>query len=181
MSDNEFRAKHESNQVSILTLKKEIDDLRFLLNEKSRVNNDYQADIAGNRDQINRKELEITSTQRDIAQKSDNGYQIRKDIDNLNYELSKLKEEKLKDLDEIQRLRELQAYRDRENQDQGAKIRAVDYDLVKASERATELSKLAEQREFDLRRAADALDASQAELARSKDESSRLQGDNLGQ
>ncbi len=101
LADNEFRAKHESNSVTVLSLKKEIDDLRFLLNEKSRVNNDYQSDIAGNRDQINRKELEITGTQRDIAQKSDNGYQIRKDIDNLNYELGKLKEEKLKELDEI--------------------------------------------------------------------------------
>jgi len=28
--------------MSIMSLKKEIDDLRFLLNEKSRVNNDYQ-------------------------------------------------------------------------------------------------------------------------------------------
>jgi hypothetical protein len=71
------------------------------LNEKSRVNSDYQAEISTNRDQINRKELEITSTQRDIAQKSDNGYQIRKDIDNLTYELNKQKEERLKDLDEL--------------------------------------------------------------------------------
>ncbi len=71
------------------------------MNEKSRVNSDYQAEISTNRDQINRKELEITSTQRDIAQKSDNGYQIRKDIDNLTYELNKQKEERLKDLDEL--------------------------------------------------------------------------------
>ena len=71
------------------------------MNEKSRVNADYQGEISSNRDQINRKELEITSTQRDIAQKSDNGYQIRKDIDNLTYELNKQKEERLKDLDEL--------------------------------------------------------------------------------
>lgn len=77
------------------------------MNEKGRVNGDYQGEISGNRDQINRKELEITSTQRDIAQKSDNGYQIRKDIDNLAYELNKQKEERLKDLDELARLREL--------------------------------------------------------------------------
>jgi hypothetical protein len=46
--------------------------------------------------------------------------------------------------------------------------------LVKASERASELGKLAEQKEFDLRRSADALDAAQADLARHKDDSSRL-------
>jgi predicted RNase H-like nuclease (RuvC/YqgF family) len=60
-------------------------------------------------------------------------------------------------------------------------VRAVDFDLVKASERAADLSKLAESKEFELRRAADALDAAQAELARLKDESQRLQGDNLSQ
>lgn len=83
--------------MSIMALKKEIDDLRFMLNEKSRLNNDYQAEISSNRDQINRKEGDITSTQRDLAHKSDQGYQIRKDIDNLSYEVQKLKEEKLKD------------------------------------------------------------------------------------
>jgi chromosome segregation ATPase len=113
-------------------LKKEIDDLRFMLNEKSRLNNDYQGEIAGNRDQINRKEGDITGTQRDLAHKSDQGYQLRKDIDNLSYEVQKLKEEKLKDLDEIARMRELSQYRERENGDQGQRIRAVDYDLLKS-------------------------------------------------
>lgn len=60
--------------MNILALKKEIDDLRFLLNEKSRVNNDYSAEIASNRDSINRKEADITTTQRDLAHKSDQGY-----------------------------------------------------------------------------------------------------------
>ena len=115
-----------------MSLKKEIDDLRFLLNEKGRVNNDHQSEIAGNRDQINRKEIDITTTQRDLAHKSDQGYQIRKDIDNLAYEAEKLKEEKLKDQDEIARLRELSAYRERENSDQVQRVRAVDFDLIKA-------------------------------------------------
>ena len=37
LQDNDFRMKHDSNQVGIVGLKKEMDDLRFLLNEKSRV------------------------------------------------------------------------------------------------------------------------------------------------
>ena len=174
LQDNDHRAKHESNSISIMGLKKEIDDLRFMLNEKARLNNDYQADIAANRDQINRKDGDITSTQRDLAHKSDQGYSLRKDIDNLSYEVQKLKEEKLKDLDEVARLRELSQYRERENGDQAQRIRAVDYDVLKASERGTELTKLAEAKEFDLRRTAEALDAAQGELARLKDESQRL-------
>ena len=77
----------------------------------------------------------------------------------------------MKDQDEIARLRELQAYRERENQDQAQRVRAVDFDLIKAQERAADLGKLAESKEFELRRVADALDAAQAELARLKDDS----------
>ena len=69
--------------MGIMGLKKELDDLRFLLNEKARQNNDIQQEVATNRDHINRKEMEITTTQRDLAHKSDTGYSIRKDIDNL--------------------------------------------------------------------------------------------------
>ena len=61
--------------------------------------------------------MEITQTQRDVAGKQDQGYQMRKEIDNLSYEVQKLKEEKAKELDEIQRLRELQSYKERENSD----------------------------------------------------------------
>lgn len=42
---------------------------------------------------------------------------MRKDIDNLSYEIGKLKEERAKDMDELQRLRELSSYRERENAD----------------------------------------------------------------
>ncbi len=60
------------------------------------------------------------------------------------FEAAKLKEEKSKDLDEIQRLRELNAYRERENDAASQKLRATDYELAKALDRANELSKLAE-------------------------------------
>ncbi len=42
--------KHDSNQVSIVGLKKELDDLRFLLNEKGRVVSDVQGDLSATRD-----------------------------------------------------------------------------------------------------------------------------------
>ena len=62
MQDNDFKHRHDSNSHSIVSLKKEVDDLRFLLNEKNRHNNDIQVDLASNRDHINRKEIDITTT-----------------------------------------------------------------------------------------------------------------------
>ena len=58
-------------------------------------------------------------------------------------------------------------------------MRAVDYDLVKASERGAELHKIAEAKEFDLRRTADVLESSSHELARLKDDHQRIQADNI--
>lgn len=91
-----------------------------------------------------------------------------------------MKDEKAKDIDEIQRLRELNNYRELENQDSQKRVRAVDYDLGKATERNMDLGKIAEQKEFDLRRTADSLEGAQIELARLKDEHQRIQGENIG-
>ena len=71
MQENDFKHRHDSNSHAILTLKKEMDDLRFLLNEKSRHNNDVQVELTSNREQINRKEVDITATQRELSHKSD--------------------------------------------------------------------------------------------------------------
>ena len=178
MQDNDFRLRHDSNQVGIVGLKKELDDHRFLLGEKSRVVGDLTQDIGATRDQTARKEADINGLQRDVALKTDQGYQLRKDIDSLLFEASKLKEEKGKDQDEIQRLRELNAYRERENDASSQKIRATDYELAKAHERANDLSKISEQRDFDLRRINDALDVAHGDLANLKDQAAKLSGEN---
>ena len=170
--------KHDANTQAIVRLKKETDDLSFLMNEKGRVVADVQQDLGATRDQTARKEVDISGLQRDVSQKSDQGYVLRKDIDTLLFEVSKLKEEKAKDLDEVQRLRELNAYRERENDGQGQRIRSTDYELSKLHDRANELSKIAEAREFDLRRTTEALEVAQADFAALKDQSARQQQDN---
>ena len=97
MQENDFRNRHDSNRQTVLSLKKEADDLRFHLNEKTRHSNDIHNEISANRDQISRKEVDINSTQRDLSSKSDHSYALRKDIDTLSYEAAKLREEKAKD------------------------------------------------------------------------------------
>lgn len=91
----------------------------------------------------------------------------------------KLKEEKAKDQDELLRLRELNNYRERENSEQQQRVRAIDFDLAKSQEKAIEFSKIADVKEYELRRTAEALDAAQVELARLKDENQRCLSDNI--
>ena len=141
LQDNDFKTRHDSNVMTLQSLKKEIDDTRFLLNEKNRSNNDLQAEIASTREQISRREAEIFATQRDVAQKTDSGHALRKEIDNASYELAKLKEERARDQDEISRAKDLNSLKTRENTDSDNRIKAVDYDLYKAQERAADLSR----------------------------------------
>ena len=71
MQDNDYNSRHDQNVVSINSLRKEIEDLRFLLNEKNRSNNEYQAEIGSVRDQISRREQECVALQREVSVKSD--------------------------------------------------------------------------------------------------------------
>jgi len=159
--------------VTLSSLKKEIDETRFLLNEKNRANNDLQANIASTREEISRRDGEIFSTQRDVAQKTDLGHGLRKDIDNASFELGKLKDERARDSQEIASLKDLNGLKTRENQDSDARIKATDYDLYKAQEKAAMLSKMADEREFELRRTVETLDATTADLCRARDENAR--------
>lgn len=111
---------------------------------------------------------------RDASLKADKAYGLRKDADNLSYELAKLREEKMKDIAEINRLRDAVACKDRECQDNDARIKSIDYDLYKAQERAVELSKLADAKDFENRRTFESVEDAASELARTKEEYSRL-------
>lgn len=74
MQDNDYNYRHDQNIVGLNNLRKEIEDLRFLLNEKNRSNNEYQAEIGSIRDQISRREQECIALQRDLSQKGDTVY-----------------------------------------------------------------------------------------------------------
>ena len=132
-----------------------------------------QAEIASTREQISRREAEIFATQRDCAQKTDSGHALRKEIDNASYELNKLKEERARDQEEIARAKDLNAMKSRENSDSDNRIKSTDYELYKAQERAADLGKQADAREFELRRTTEAYEAAAADLMRSRDDQAR--------
>ena len=170
LQDNDFKTRIESNQITHGGLKKEMEDTRFLANDKGRCNNELQAEIASTREQISRRESEIFATQRDVAQKTDSNHSLRREIDAAAAELAKLKEERARDGEEINRLKDLNNMKTAENTDQDARIKAMDYDLYKAQERAAELAKLADAREFELRRTTENYEGTSSDLMRNRDE-----------
>jgi hypothetical protein len=66
LQDNDFKTRHDSNAVLMQGLKKECDDARYHLNERTRANNECQSEIAAIREQISRREAEVFSGQRDV-------------------------------------------------------------------------------------------------------------------
>lgn len=132
LQDNDFKTRLESNQITLMGLKKEIEDTRFLANDKGRANNELQAEIASSREQISRREAEIFATQRDVAQKTDSGHALRREIDGAVAELSKLKDERARDAEEISRLKEMNGIKTQENTEQDNRIKSMDYELYKS-------------------------------------------------
>ena len=95
---------------------------------------------------------------------------MKKDADNLIYNLNVERDEKAKDQMECNRLRDGVAMKERDCQDNDGRIKAVDYDLYKAQERCGDLTKLADQRSIELKRMQEALACSSAENARARDD-----------
>ena len=81
-----------------------------------------------------------------------------------------MKEERTRDGEEIGRLKELNNMKSQENNDQDGRIKSMDYELYKAQERAAELAKMADAREFELRRTTESYEATSSELMRQRDE-----------
>ena len=72
MQENDFKQRHDSNCITLHGLKKECDDARFHLNDKSRSNNEMQMEIAAIREQISRREAEIGAFHRDLENSFEN-------------------------------------------------------------------------------------------------------------
>ena len=126
--------------------------------------------MASTREQISRRESEIFATQRDVAQKTDSSHALRREIDGAVGELTQLKDERTRDGEEIARMKDLNAIKTQENTEQDNRIKTMDYELYKAQERAAELAKMADAREFELRRTTENYEATSGELMRQRDE-----------
>lgn len=72
-------------------------------------------------------------------------------------------------------MREQVNKKEHENCDNDKRIKAADFDLFKLQERANELQKVAEMRDYELKKTNDCFDATHTDLVRARDESTRLQ------
>lgn len=138
-----------------------------------------QVEIAALREQIQRREAEIFGFQREVQTKSDHSFALRKDIDAAQFEHQKLKEERYRDQQEIDRLRETNCMKERENCETDKRIKAAEHDLFKLQERAQELQKISEHKDYDLKKTSEAYDVCHLDLCKAREEAARLQDEQV--
>lgn len=68
---------------------------------------------------------------------------------------------------------EMNGRKDRENSDNDQRIKHADFDLFKLQEKLTELLKISEVRDFEVKRTSEALTNSQIDLQRAREESAK--------
>ena len=174
MQDNDYNYRHDQNMATANKLRNEVEDIRFLVQDKTKANIEYQAEVGSVQDQISRREQECVALQREIGSKTDMLYDLRNDADARHSELTKLRDEKAKDKAEINRLREAVHTKERVCSDQDAKIQSLGHDLARFQEKANDLTKLADIKNYDFNRTSTALANAVEELNRVKDEQSSL-------
>jgi len=72
-------------------------------------------------------------------------------------------------------MRSLNMQKEHENAEADKRIKATEHDLFKLNERATELTKISEHKDYDLKKTTEAYDVTHLELLKARDEAARLQ------
>lgn len=101
--------------------------------------------------------------------KGDQVVDIRGQVAELERDIDLVKSQRADMFREIQRLRDVEAMKNKESIDQCDRIKALDFDLQKTMIRINETEKVVESRSYDLRQKGVALDDHEREIARVKD------------
>jgi hypothetical protein len=91
-------------------LKSEIDELRYLVNERSRKNAELQSELERERGLNDRRQNEIHNLSRDFDARQDVGVSMRKELEDIAYAIDQVREEK-------RRINEEQLYTERVHSD----------------------------------------------------------------
>ena len=141
MQDNDYNYRLDQYILQVSLHRKEIQDLRYMINDKNRQNNDLHSQIIVAREQIGKQETECIVLKREAVARTDLVVMLNKDKEVLRYELNKQIEEKAKDQSEIHRMHADDIKQERELEENHLKITRLEYELHKAKEREGDLAR----------------------------------------
>ena len=116
-SDMENRARLDRDMDEVADLRKQIDDLKYLLTEKQKQNMDLQDELVRSKRVLEEKHYETSRLNDESAKKADHNLDMRDKLVDLEKELDMLKAQRADNWREINRLKEHNDLKVRESAD----------------------------------------------------------------
>lgn len=172
-SDLEQRARINRDMDEVADLRKQIDDLKYLLAEKTKQGMDLQDELQRSKRVLDEKHYETLRLNDESGKRAEQNMDMRDRAGELEKEIEILKAQRADHFREIGRLKDINDQSVRQGSDQTERLKAIDYDLSRVQLRIEDTQKLVDARSYDLRNKQILLDDVQKEIMRHKDVNNR--------
>ena len=168
-SEMEGRARLDRGMDEIADSRKQVEDLKYMLSEKSRQNMELQDELARSKRVLDEKFFEAGKGRDESNTKGDQCVDLRSQVAELERDIDLVKSQRADMFREIQRLRDVMDMKTKEALDQIDRLKALEFDLQKTIVRNGECEKIVEARTFEIKSRQQQLDDTEREIARLKD------------
>lgn len=168
-SEMEGRARLDRDMDEIADCRKQVEDLKYMLSDKSRQNMELQDELARSKRVLDEKFFESGKLRDESNVKGDQVVDLRAQIAELERDIDLVKSQRADMFREMQRLRDVLDMKGKESIDQVDRTKVLDFDLNRTMDHVSGTDKAVEARTFDIRNKQVALGEAERELARLKD------------
>lgn len=147
----EGRNRLDRGMDEIAECRKQIEDLKYMLSEKSRQNMELQDELARSKRVLDEKFFEAGKNRDESNAKGDQVVDLRSQVAELERDIDLVKSQRADMFREITRLRDVHDMKTKESLDQHDRNKGLEYDLQKTLVRIEELNKAVENRSFEIR------------------------------
>jgi chromosome segregation ATPase len=153
----------------IAECRKQIEDLKYMLSEKSRQNMELQDELGRSKRVLDEKFFEAGKNRDESNAKGDQVVDLRSQVAELERDIDLVKSQRADMFREITRMRDVQDMKTKESLDQHDRMKGLEYDLQKTVIRIDETNKAVEARTFDIRNKQVSLQDNENEIGRLRD------------
>jgi chromosome segregation ATPase len=168
-SEMEGRGRLDRGMDEIAECRKQTEDLKYMLSEKSRQNMELADELGRSKRILDEKFFEAGKNRDESNARGDQVVDLRAQVAELERDIDLVKSQRADMFREITRLRDVQDMKTKESLDQHDRMRALEYDLQKTMVRIEETNKSVEQRTFEIRNKGLNLNDNEQEVARLRD------------
>lgn len=168
-SEMEGRARLDRDMDEIADCRKQVEDLKYMLSDKSRQNMELQDELGRSKRVLDEKFFESGKLRDESNVKGDQVVDLRAQIAELERDTDLVKSQRADMFREMQRLRDVLDMKGKESFDQVDRTKALDMDLNRTMGAVADTDKAVEARSFEIRNRQVALGEAERELARLKD------------